>query len=70
MKKDAEAQEQMLNLTGGNRTVPAIVKEGKPIQVGWMGQGCFIQNPAFFRRWGPCHDLAFYLHAFDRATSL
>jgi glutaredoxin 3 len=32
----------MLRLTGGNRTVPVIVEEGKPVQVRWMGQGCFI----------------------------
>jgi glutaredoxin 3 len=32
----------MLRLTGGKRTVPVIVEEGKPVQVGWMGQGCFV----------------------------
>ena len=39
---DREAYARMLELTGGNRTVPLIVEEGKPVQVGWMGQGCFI----------------------------
>jgi hypothetical protein len=32
----------MLKLTGGNRTVPVIFEEGKPVQVGWRGQGCFV----------------------------
>ena len=40
--QDPDAYARMLELTGGNRTVPGIVEEGKPIQVGWMGQGCFI----------------------------
>ena len=42
VEKDREAYEQMLGITGGNRTVPVIVEEGKPVQVGWMGRGCFI----------------------------
>jgi glutaredoxin len=42
VEKDREAYERMLEITGGNRTVPVIVEEGKPVQVGWMGQGCFI----------------------------
>ena len=39
---DEQARERMLGVTGGNRTVPVIVEEGKPPQVGWMGRGCFI----------------------------
>jgi hypothetical protein len=27
------------DLTGGNRTVPLVFEEGKPTQVGWVGQG-------------------------------
>ena len=42
VEQDREAYERMLHLTGGNRTVPVIVEEGKPVQVGWMGRGCFI----------------------------
>ncbi len=42
VEKDEEARERMLEITGGNRTVPVIVEEGKPPQIGWMGQGCFI----------------------------
>ena len=42
VEKDREAYERMLAITGGNRTVPVIVEEGKPARVGWMGRGCFI----------------------------
>lgn len=37
VERDREAYERMLQLTGGKRTVPVIVEEGKPVQVGWMG---------------------------------
>ncbi len=40
--RDPEAYTRMLEITGGNRTVPVIVEEGKPVQIGWMGRGCFI----------------------------
>ena len=39
---DEEALGQMLELTGGSRTVPVIFEEGKPVQVGWMGRGCAV----------------------------
>ncbi|MDQ4127919.1 MAG: glutaredoxin [Actinomycetota bacterium] len=42
VEKDREAYERMLGITGGNRTVPVIVEEGNPIQVGWMGRGCIV----------------------------
>lgn len=42
VEKDEEARKRMLEITGDNRTVPVIVEVGKPAQVGWMGQGCFI----------------------------
>ncbi len=42
VERDREAYERMLELTGGNRTVPVIVEEGKPVQIGWMGRGCFV----------------------------
>jgi glutaredoxin 3 len=31
-----------VEFTGGNRTVPVISEEGKPPQIGWMGQGCYV----------------------------
>lgn len=42
VEQDQEARERMLEITGGNRTVPVVVEEGKPAQVGWMGQGCVV----------------------------
>lgn len=40
--RDAEAYARMLQLTDGVRTVPVIVEEGKPVQIGWMGRGCGV----------------------------
>ena len=42
VEKDAAARERMLDLTGGTRTVPVTVEEGKPPQIGWMGRGCTV----------------------------
>jgi glutaredoxin 3 len=42
VEKDREARGRMLELTGGNKTVPVIFEEGKPVQVGWMGRGCTV----------------------------
>lgn len=42
VEQDSQAYARMLQLTGGNRTVPVIVEEGKPVQIGWMGRGCAI----------------------------
>ena len=42
VEKDQRARERMLELTGGNRTVPVIFEVGKPVQTGWMGRGCAV----------------------------
>jgi len=42
VERDKKARGRMLELTGGNRTVPVIFEEGKPVQVGWMGRGCAV----------------------------
>jgi glutaredoxin 3 len=42
VEQDRDAYERMLELSGGNRTVPVIVEAGKPVQIGWMGQNCFV----------------------------
>ena len=42
VERDPEARERMLGITGGNRTVPVIVENGKPAQIGWMGRGCAV----------------------------
>jgi glutaredoxin 3 len=42
VEKDPQALQRMLELTGGNRTVPVISEQGKPVQIGWMGRGCAV----------------------------
>ncbi len=42
VERDPEAYTRMLEITGGNRTVPVIVESSKPARIGWMGRGCFI----------------------------
>jgi glutaredoxin 3 len=42
VERDRDAYERMLELTGGNRTVPVISEEGKPVRIGWMGRGCIV----------------------------
>ena len=42
VERNEEARGRMLELTGGNRMVPVIFEEGRPVQVGWMGRGCAV----------------------------
>ena len=42
VEEDPEARGRMLELTGGTRTVPVILEEGRPVQIGWMGRGCAV----------------------------
>lgn len=42
VEQDPEARARLLAMTGGIRSVPVIVEEGKPPQVGWMGRACAI----------------------------
>ncbi len=42
VEQDAQARARMLEITGGERTVPVIVEAGQPVQIGWMGRGCII----------------------------
>jgi len=44
VERDREAYRRMVQLTGGSSVVPVIVEEGKPVTVGWMGQGCMVRN--------------------------
>jgi glutaredoxin 3 len=39
---DDAARARMLRLTGGVETVPVIVETGRPVRIGWMGQGCVV----------------------------
>lgn len=42
VEADPAALARMQKLTGGGTTVPVLVEDGKTIQVGWQGRGCFI----------------------------
>ncbi|MER3427345.1 MAG: NrdH-redoxin [Pyrinomonas sp.] len=39
---DDEALRRMLELTEGRRMVPVLVKEGRVVQTGWQGRGCYV----------------------------
>ena len=36
-----DAMNRMLSLTGGDRTVPVLVRDGVVEQTGWQGRGCY-----------------------------
>jgi len=40
--EDPEALARMLNATGGQRTVPVLVEDGKATEIGWQGRGCVV----------------------------
>ncbi|MBI4277294.1 MAG: glutaredoxin [Armatimonadetes bacterium] len=42
VEQDAEARRRMLRLTGGVRTVPVLVEDGRVVSVGWQGRGCYV----------------------------
>jgi glutaredoxin 3 len=39
---DAGARDRLLALTGGRRTVPVLVEDGRVTQIGWRGRGCVV----------------------------
>jgi glutaredoxin len=41
---DRAARERMRLLSGGQRTVPVLVEDGKVVQVGWQGRGCVVAD--------------------------
>ena len=44
VEADRAARERMRTLTGGQRTVPLLVEDGKVVQVGWQGRGCVVSG--------------------------
>jgi mycoredoxin len=42
---DPQARRRMLELTGGVRTVPVLVEDGRVTQIGWRGRGCTVDGP-------------------------
>jgi glutaredoxin 3 len=41
VEEDAEALQRMLDLARGDRTVPVLVEEGRIVQTGFEGRGCY-----------------------------
>ena len=39
---EPEALQRMLDLTGGQRLVPVLVKDGEVSQIGVGGRGCYV----------------------------
>jgi len=39
---DSDALHRMQEVTGGQRTVPVLVEDGKAVQIGWQGRGCIV----------------------------
>ena len=44
VEADRGAHERMTILTGGQRTVPVLVDDGKVVQIGWQGRGCVVNG--------------------------
>jgi glutaredoxin 3 len=42
VESDADAMARMKALTGGQRMVPVLAKDGKVVQIGWEGHGCVV----------------------------
>lgn len=42
VEADPEARRRMLELTGGVRTVPVLVEDGRVVEIGWRGRGCYV----------------------------
>lgn len=40
VEADPEARRRMRVVAAGQRMVPILVEDGKPIQIGWQGRGC------------------------------
>jgi glutaredoxin len=41
---DPIARSRMREISGGQRTVPILVEDGKVVQVGWQGRGCIVDE--------------------------
>lgn len=42
---DPAAMARMRELTGGQRMAPVLVEDGRVVQIGWHGRGCFVNAP-------------------------
>ncbi len=44
VESDVSARRRMMALTGGTRTIPVLVDNGRVAQVGWQGRGCMVED--------------------------
>ena len=44
VEADRGARDRMRSLSGGQRTVPVLVEDGKVVQIGWQGRGCVVSG--------------------------
>jgi glutaredoxin 3 len=42
VESNDEARARMIALTGGQRTVPVLVEDGRVARIGWEGRGCVV----------------------------
>ncbi|MDQ6737607.1 MAG: glutaredoxin [Gemmatimonadota bacterium] len=45
VENDPDAFRRMIELTGGQRTIPVLVVGGKVTQIGCQGRGCIVAPP-------------------------
>jgi len=44
VETDREALNRMQVLTGGQRSVPVLVEDGRVVQIGWQGRACIVKS--------------------------
>jgi glutaredoxin 3 len=44
VQADPAARARLHTLSGGQRTVPALVEDEKVVQIGWQGRGCTVDD--------------------------
>ena len=44
VEADSAARARMIAISGGQRTVPILAKDGGLVQVGWQGRGCVVSG--------------------------
>ena len=44
VEADTTARQRMRDLTGGQRSVPILIEDGKVSQVGWQGRCCMLDE--------------------------
>jgi len=42
VEADDQARARMINISGGQRTVPILVEDGAVVQIGWHGRSCVV----------------------------